>query len=76
MHGDIQCKPIFAKANYKYVVTRHGDLSMRRCEVPRLVGLRMQRDGRQLGNELMTVPSAPSMDFTVGHTKCRFTPRG
>ena len=27
VHGDTQCKPIFAKANYKYVVTRHSDLS-------------------------------------------------
>ena len=49
---------------------------MGRCEVPRLVGLRMQRDGRQLGNELMAVPSAPSMEFSVGHTKGRFTPGG
>ena len=27
MHGDTQCKPICAKANHKYVVTRHGDVS-------------------------------------------------
>ena len=28
----------------------------------------MKREGRQLGNELVTVPSAPSMVVSVGHT--------
>ena len=27
MHGYTRCKPIFSKADYKYVVNRHGDVS-------------------------------------------------